>query len=142
MEDKRTDDQQRHSRQFLEMAFRSDRHGRLDHPDGYGKHAGACGDTVAFCLKLCAGRIQTISMVTEGCLNTNACANSVAHMSEGKTLDEAWQIAPEDVIAFLETLPEAETHCAELAVGAFYRALANCREMRRSPWKKAYRTAP
>ena len=37
-----------------------------------------------------------------------------------------------------ETLSEENYHCAELAVGAFYMALANCRELQRNSWKKPY----
>ena len=46
--------------------------------------------------------------------------------------------SPTDVIDFLETLPAHETHCAELAVGAFYLALAKHQEHRNAPWKKPY----
>ncbi|MCP4673404.1 MAG: iron-sulfur cluster assembly scaffold protein, partial [Desulfobacula sp.] len=37
----------------------------------------------------------------------------------------AWKISPEKVNKFLETLPEDHFHCAELAVGALYLALAD-----------------
>ena len=74
-------------------------------------------------------------------MNTNACANTVACMAEGKQIDEAWEITPEKVAEFLETLPAEEIHCAELAVGAFYLALTNFRELKKSPWKKTYRKA-
>ena len=74
------------------------------------------------------GRIQSLSFDTDGCINTNACANTAAHLSEGKTIEEAWEITPAAVIEFLETLPKDNYHCAELAVGAFYLALANCQE--------------
>ena len=38
-----------------------------------------------------------------------------------------------------ETLPADHYHCAELAVGALYLALADCRQTRRKPWQKLYR---
>jgi nitrogen fixation NifU-like protein len=57
---------------------------------------------------------------------------------EGKTIGEAWEIAPEAVADYLETLPEDHFHCAELAVGALYMALSNYNELQRSPWKKPY----
>ena len=50
------------------------------------------------------------SFDTDGCINTNACANTVSHLSEGKTIEDAWEITPEDVIEFLETLPEENYH--------------------------------
>ena len=84
------------------------------------------------------GRIQSVSFDTDGCINTNACANTVSHLAEGKTIEETWEIAPEDVVEFLETLPEENSHCAELAIGAFYMALANGQELQRNSWKKPY----
>jgi nitrogen fixation protein NifU and related proteins len=42
------------------------------------------------------------------------------------------------VIEFLETLPRGHHHCAELAVGALYRALADLRGKQREPWRKLY----
>ena len=82
------------------------------------------------------GRIQSVSFDTDGCINTNACANTVSHLAEGKTIEEAWEITPEDVSEFLETLLEENFHCAELAIGAFYTALTNCQERQRNSWKK------
>ena len=127
-----------HSLHYLEMAFRHDRRERLQNPDGYGKRTGECGDTVEMFLHIKSGRIQSVSFDIDGCINTNACANTVSHLSEGKTIEEAWQITPEDVIEFLETLPKENYHCAELVVGAFYLALENYREHQQDSWKKPY----
>ena len=66
-------------------------------------------------------------------MNTSACANTVAELAEGKKVKAAWEITPEDVIDYLETLPPQNTRCAELAVGALYLALANYREHQRRP---------
>jgi nitrogen fixation NifU-like protein len=129
---------QDNSLHFLEMAFRYDRRERIQYPDGYGKRTGECGDTVEMFLCIKSGRIQTVSYDTDGCINTNACANTVSHLLEGKTIEEAWEITPEDVIEFLETLAKENYHCADLAVGAFYLALANYREHQRDSWKKPY----
>ncbi len=130
---------QQHAIKFLEAAFRTDRQEKLHQPDGYGKKSGDCGDTVEFFLIVREQRIQNIAYIVNGCLNTNACANALIDLAEGKSLDQAWDIKPEDVAAYLESLPRDHFHCAELAVGAFYLALADARRMQQSPWKKAYR---
>ena len=67
---------------------------RDHYPDGYGKRTGECGDTVEMFLCINNGRIQSVSFDTDGCINTNACANTVSHLSEGKTIEKAWEIAP------------------------------------------------
>jgi nitrogen fixation NifU-like protein len=129
---------QDHSLHYLEMAFRTDRREIVKHPDGYGKRTGDCGDTVEIYLSICNGRIQSVSYETDGCLSTNACANTVAELMEGKEVGSAWELTPEDVMKYLETLPSENTHCAELAIGAMYRALRNFLEFKRDPWKKLY----
>lgn len=129
---------QDHSTRYLEMAFRTDRRERLEHADAYGKRTGDCGDTVEFFLMVDRGIIQSVTFDTDGCINTNACANTVALYAEGRRIEKAWEIMPEDIVAYLQTLPQEQHHCAELAVGALYLALSNYRETLRDPWKKVY----
>lgn len=129
---------QDHSVRFLEMALRTDRMETVASPDGMGKRTGECGDTVEFFVMMDGDRVRRVSFQTKGCLNTVACANTVAEMAEGRSLEEAWDIRPEEVAAFLETLPDREFHCAELAVGALYLALSDVKRRRREPWKKLY----
>lgn len=129
---------QRHSIEFLEMAFRTDKREVPSKPDGRGRKTGACGDTVEIFLVLDDDTIRSASFEADGCLNTVACANTVIHLVEGRTLDEAWEVMPGDVIRFLKTLPKSQHHCAELAVGALYLALADARESRKNPIKRIY----
>ena len=129
---------QDHSLKYLEMALRSDRRALINNPDGYGKRSGVCGDTVEFYLQVREKTIQHITFLATGCVNTTACCNTVAQLVEGRSVAEAWNITPEDVIAYLETLPENHVHCAELSVGALYLALSNYQELNRAPWKKMY----
>ncbi len=138
MHDTKEDIWQTHSMKFLEMAFRSDRQEKLQHADGHGRKTGDCGDTVEFFLMLKADRIRTISYALNGCINTNACANAVIELVEGRAMDEAWELNPEDVADYLESLPQDHFHCAELAIGALYLALADARDKKKSPWKKMY----
>ena len=134
-----TDFWQDHSLMFLEMAFRTDRRERLESADGYARKVGDCGDAVEFFINLDGDTIDTLSYDINGCLNTNACCNAIVSLNEGKSIDAAWETTPEQVAGFLESLPQDHFHCAELAVGTLYLALADAREKRRSPWKKMYR---
>jgi nitrogen fixation NifU-like protein len=132
-ENKPFDFWQDHSARYLEMALRTDKRERIENPDGYGKRKGICGDTIEMFISLRDGCIQSVAYVADGCMNTNACANAVAFLTEGKTIEEAWNITAESVVNYLETLPSKEAHCAELAVGAFYLALSNTRKIRNTP---------
>ncbi|MBU1056081.1 MAG: iron-sulfur cluster assembly scaffold protein [Proteobacteria bacterium] len=129
---------QNHSDKFLKMAFMNDKNEIIKTPDGYGKKEGDCGDTIELFIITRGDIIETASYHINGCINTVACTNTLIDMVEGKTLEKAWDVTPEAVAEYLETLPENHFHCAELAVGALYLALANAEALRRDPWKKAY----
>ncbi len=120
-----TDFWQHHSDNYLKMALSYERRERVEHPDGYGSKTGECGDTIEFFVTMEDNLIRHIALDIHGCMHTNATANTVATLSEGKHLEDAWNIQPETVAAYLETLPDDHFHCAELAVGAFYLALAD-----------------
>ena len=123
-----------HSLKFIEMALGTDRIERLADPDGYGKRTGECGDTAEFFLICKKNILESVSFDVHGCMNTTACCNTVVKMALEKSIEEAWEITPEQVYRFLETLPEDHFHCAELAVGAFYLALTdiNCNKTEKS----------
>ena len=127
-----------HSRHFLEMALKHDVPQIPQKPDGYGKQTGVCGDTVEIFLTVRDNIIQRVAFLADGCIHTNACCNTLVHLVEGRSIDEAWHVIPEDIAEFLETLPEDHFHCAELTCGSLYLALNNHRELRQSPWKKDY----
>jgi nitrogen fixation NifU-like protein len=119
------------------MAFRTDRRERLEKPDGYGKQSTECGDTIEFFLLIKEDRILA-SYEIRGCLNTNACANAVIELINGRTLTEAWQLSAQEVFDFLESLEPFHFHCAELAIGALHQALNHALTLRQAPWKKLY----
>jgi nitrogen fixation NifU-like protein len=129
---------QDHSLKFLEMAFKTERLEPLADPDGIGRHTGDCGDSVEMFLKLEGDAIAQVAFEVQGCMNTIASANAVAELIEGKPIADAWEVTPEKIIAYLETIPESHHHCAELAVGALYRALADLRAKQQQPWRKMY----
>lgn len=130
---------QDHSPRYLEMAIRSDRHERIENPDGYGKKSRGCGDTLEIFLMIRNKRIQSVSFALSGCIHTNACANTLVQLTEDRAIAEVIEIKPQAIIDFLQTLPPHEHHCAELAVAAFHLALTDFFENQKAPWKKAYK---
>lgn len=128
-----------HSVNFLKMALENDRLERIEHPDGYGKCSRECGDTLELFLMMHDGCVRSASFYTEGCIYTIACANALVNMIAGKSIEEALALSSEQIVDFLETLPKAEKHCAELAVRTLRTALLDIRENERRPWAKFYR---
>ena len=127
----------RHSVQYLEMAYDTGHKEMIHDPDGYGKRTGECGDTVEFFIKMKDGILDTVSFMAHGCLNTTACCNTVVFFARGKTIDQAWEITPEQVVEYLQTLPPDHEHCAQLAVGGLYLALSGCQFKRNKQTKTA-----
>jgi len=138
MSDDTFDFWQQHSVAFLSMVMRSDRRKVLKQPDGYGKKTRECGDTIEVFLTVRNGSIVHASFETNGCIYSVACANAVVFLVEGKSVEQAWQLTPEMVVEYLETLPKKEFHCAQLAAQALFHALANYRQNQKEPWKKLY----
>jgi nitrogen fixation NifU-like protein len=128
-----------HSKRYKEMALQTNQYMPLADADGYGKRTGQCGDTVEMYLNISNDAIKQVGFKIDGCLNTNACANTLAHLALGKRMDDAWNLSSHHIIDYLETLPSHETHCADLACGAFYLALKNAQDLKKKPWKKNYR---
>jgi nitrogen fixation protein NifU and related proteins len=114
---------------YFEMANRTNKMSRIDDPDGYGKRTGQCGETIELFLKIHNDQIYSVTFYTDGCQNTRACANTIVYMVEGKSISQAWKITSEAVVDYLGTLPSKDAHCAELAVGALYLALADCKKV-------------
>jgi nitrogen fixation NifU-like protein len=133
-----SDLQHNYSLKFLEAAFCTEHRGIIKNPDGYGIRTGDCGDTIEIFLSVQDNIIRAVSFEIDGCMNTAACANAIVGLAEGKTVEDAWQISPEQVAQYLETLPEDHFHCAELATGALYLALSDYRKIQGNIWKKAY----
>lgn len=114
-----------HSLTFLEMAMKRDHQERVTGCDATGTASRDCGDTISFFLMVSGGRFEAISYDIRGCLFTHACANALITLASEKSVQEAASISKADILSYLETLPKAEEHCADLVIKAFALALAD-----------------
>ena len=101
--------------------------GRMPEPDARGIVRGWCGDTMEIYLRLDGEKIQAATFMTDGCGPTVACGSMLTKMVTGKSLEDADEILPEDLLEVLGGLPEENVHCAELAVSTLHNALLNWR---------------
>jgi len=120
-------DQERavYSAQVIQEAQNPTNMGRMDEADAYGIVHGWCGDTMEIYLRLSSEEVAKATFITDGCGPSVACGNMIAKMVEGKTVSEACEIEPEDLISALDGLPEENAHCAELAVKTLREAIAS-----------------
>ncbi|HJX30249.1 MAG TPA: iron-sulfur cluster assembly scaffold protein [Thermodesulfobacteriota bacterium] len=113
--------------------------GRIEEPQGRGAATGICGDNMEMTLRINNDRILDINFLTEGCGTTAAVGSMTTELAKGKTVQEALEISPEDVIAAVEGLPPEHRHCADLASTTLKEALKDYLANKQEPWKRAYK---
>lgn len=91
-------------------------HGRMENPDSYGRIKGVCGDTMEMYLKIENNRVADVSYATDGCGSSNVAGSFAAEISIGKTIEEIFDLTGEDVLKRIGQFPDAEEHCAYLAI--------------------------
>lgn len=113
--------------------------GDMTNADGFARVTGTCGDTMQIWLKLKDDAISQISFLTDGCGTSIASGSMVTELAKGKRLGQAQRISQKDVLEALGGLPEESEHCALLAADTLKAAIKDCLDMKREPWKRAYR---
>ena len=86
-------------------------------------YEGPCGDTMHYFLNIKDGIIKKANFITDGCGATVAAGNETMQMIEGKALEFAENLKPEDIDDALNGLPDAHKHCAELAIRTLTRSI-------------------
>jgi len=86
-------------------------------------YKGPCGDTMQFFLKIKNNKIEKANFITDGCGASVATASQTMLLIEGKSLNFAEGLKPEDIDNALKGLPEDHKHCAVLAVNTLKRAI-------------------
>jgi len=105
-----------YSQKFKDELFHAKNIGTIENPDSRVCITGVCGDTIEMSLTVRDDRIHNIKFITDGCGATVACASYVTRTAQGKSIEEAKRMEPDDVDRYFEGLPEEHKHCAKLAV--------------------------
>jgi len=102
--------------------------GEIPDADGIGEVGNpACGDIMAFYIKVQDNRLVDIKFKTFGCGAAIAVSSMVSELAKGKTLDEAMKISNKSVIEALNGLPKKKHHCSNLGADALHRAIEDYR---------------
>ena len=113
--------------------------GNLLDADGVSQITGPCGDTMQIWLKVKNGKIIKAAFATDGCGTTRACGSIVTEIVQNKEIAQALGITRGSILERLGGLPENDQHCALLAANTLNSAIKNYLELKREPWKKAYK---
>ena len=109
--------------------------GGIKDADGFARIKGPCGDTMYIYLRMDGTRIVDAKFLTDGCGSTIVCGSVVTDVVGGKEIREASRIRHTHVLEALGGLPEADVHCAVLAVNTLREAIKQYRLAQRSKGK-------
>jgi len=113
--------------------------GDIEDADGFAKVTGPCGDTMQIWLKVKDNTISEARFLTDGCGTTIAAGSMVTEMARGKKVAQVQKISQQDVLSALGGLPEESEHCALLAANTLKEAVKDYLNLKKEPWKRAYR---
>jgi len=97
--------------------------GVIEGADSHARLRGSCGDTMEMYIQVKGERIEKISYVTDGCSSSSIAGSFTAELGMGRTFEEVLDLTGADVLHEIGTFPEAEEHCAHLAVTALQEAV-------------------
>ncbi len=109
--------------------------GEVDDPDGIGNHGSlACGDSMRFTFRVekddedpTQDVIVEAKYLTFGCTSAIAASEALCALIEGKgyTPIEALKVTNQDIVEYLEGLPEQKIHCSVMGAEALEAAVFN-----------------
>lgn len=98
--------------------------GTLSNPDVSVKVENpACGDVLELSARIEGGKIIEIRFRAKGCVPAMACGSALTELVQGRSVEDANQLRPEDVVAAVGGLPEASGHASHLAIDALKQLL-------------------
>lgn len=102
--------------------------GEMDEADSIGTIGEPdCGDALTIYIKVDDNVITDISFMVYGCAAAIATSSMTTELAKGRTLEEAYQIAEEDIVNTLGGLPDDKLHCSVLGPAALKKAIDNYR---------------
>ena len=100
----------------------------MENPSISEKHQGSCGDILFLSLKIEKNKIQDAAYEYIGCAGLQACASGLTEMIKGKSITEAAKYEVQDIIDYLEGIPEQKYECAEISRDTLRKAVDKWKE--------------
>ena len=111
---------------------------KLDRVDGYAALSAPDGSNMEMWLHVDNNVIRDASFRTEGCGVTVAYGTMTTQLVKGKTLEQAFEITPQEIDGALGGLTAEGCTCAQLAVDTLKAALRDYLAYKNEPWKRKY----
>lgn len=113
------------SHNFLRLAEHPVNIGSIENCSAKAIAVGQCGDSMEVFLKVEDETIKEVKVRPQGCIYTWVCASAMSEMAQGRRIEEALRIEPEELAGKLGGLPEDHLHCARLAVNTLGEAIGD-----------------
>lgn len=97
--------------------------GVMDNPTVQAQHQGTCGDILMLSLRIDDDQIKDALYEYIGCAGLQACASAMTELIKGHTVMEAGKLEINDIIHYLESIPQQKYECAEIAQNTLRLAL-------------------
>lgn len=98
--------------------------GVIEDADGVGEIGSTIdGDIINISIKVKDNILEDVKFKTFGCVVAISTSSAVTRLAKGKTVDEAMEITDEDVINYLDGLPEGKDRCSGFALDALKMAI-------------------
>ncbi|NLB65926.1 MAG: hypothetical protein GX803_05600 [Lentisphaerae bacterium] len=113
--------------------------GEIENPDGEGQHGSiVCGDAIKFTFRVERNEdplkdvIVEAKYLTFGCTSAIAASEALCTLIEGRGLTpiEALKITNQDIVDFLEGLPQQKVHCSVMGAEALEGAVVDWAQKR------------
>lgn len=113
-----------YSRKVLELFLDPPHAGVIADADGTGSAVNpACSDRVTVTIRVVDGRIAEARFRAQGCAAAIAAGAATMQLVYNRTIDAAEEVTEEEVVAYLEGLPEVKLGCSVIAPEALRRAI-------------------
>ncbi len=111
------------SEKVLELAYEPLHVGTMEDCSTSASITDECGDQFEVFLKIEKGRVSKASFLSEGCGAIMACGGAMCELVTGLTIEETGEFSSEDIVRFLDGLPDSHRHCAEQAALVLKKAM-------------------
>jgi len=99
--------------------------GPMADADASARVTGSCGDAIEIFLKFNNNRVEKASYVTNGCASSALCGSFTAELSHHRSPEEIMQLTSTDILQTIGRFPQADRHCATIAILALQKALVH-----------------
>ncbi len=109
-----------YSTKVFDHFFNPRNNGVLENANGIGEIGDPdCGDHLKVYVRIEDDIVKDISFQIKGCPAAIACASAMTELVRGKPLAQAMLVSDDQIIDYIDGLPEFKVHCSALGASGF-----------------------